>query len=116
MGRLVEVGKSGELPEGTMKEVVAEGRKILLAKVGDRYYAADNRCPHMGGRLSEGSLEGVVVTCPRHGSQFDLSNGGVVRWLKGSGLISTVSKALRPHRPLVTYRVKVEEDRILIEI
>jgi len=116
MGRLVEVGKSGELSEGTMKEVVAEGRKILLAKVGDRYYAADNRCPHMGAKLSEGTLEGVIVTCPRHGSEFDLSDGGVVRWLKTSGLISTVSKALKPPRPLVTYRVKVEEDRMLIEI
>lgn len=116
MGMFVEVGRSGELPEGTMKEVVAEGRKILLAQVGGRYYAADNRCSHMGGRLSDGKLAGLVVTCPRHGSQFDLGNGGIVRWLKGSGLISTVSKALRPPRSLVTYRVKVEADRVLIEI
>jgi len=116
MGRFIEISKSGELAEGTMKEVVAEGRKILLARVGDRYYAADNRCPHMGAKLSEGKLEGVVVTCPRHGSQFDLSNGHVVRWLRTSGLISTVSKALKPPRPLAIYSVKVEDDRILIEI
>jgi len=99
-----------------MKEVIIEGREILLARVGDRYYAADNRCPHMGARLSEGSLEGTVVTCPRHGSQFDLSDGRVVRWLKSSGLISTVSKALKPPRPLVIHKVKVEDDRILIEM
>ena len=115
MGKFIEIGKSGDLVEGTMGEVVVEGRKILLARTGDRYYAADNRCPHMGATLSEGNLEGVVVTCPRHGSQFDLSNGSVVRWLRISGLISRVSKALKPPRPLVTYNVKVEDDRVLIE-
>jgi len=112
----MELGKSGELAEGTMKEVAIEGREILLARVGDSYYAADNRCPHMGAKLTDGSLEGTVVTCPRHGSQFDLSDGRVVRWLKTSRLISTVSKALKPPRPLIVYNVKVEDDRILIEI
>ena len=116
MSSLMEVGKSSELTEGAMKEVLVQGREILLARVGDKYYAADNHCPHMGGKLSQGKLEGTVVTCPRHGSQFDLSDGGVVRWTNWSGLISTVSKALKSPRPLITYRVEVEDDRILIEI
>ena len=116
MRNWVELGKTGELADGAMKEAVIEGREILLARVGDSYYAADNRCPHLGGRLSEGSLEGAVVTCPRHGSQFDLSDGRVVQWLKSSGLISTVSKVIKPPRPLTTYNVKVEDDRILIEV
>jgi 3-phenylpropionate/trans-cinnamate dioxygenase ferredoxin subunit len=116
MGDLVPVGEIGELADGTMKSVLVKGREILLARVAGEYYAADNRCPHMGGKLSQGKLEGTVVTCPRHGSQFDLTDGGVVRWLKGSGLISKVSKALKPARPLVTYNVKVEDDGIMIEI
>ncbi len=53
-----------------------ERDSALLARVGDKYYAADNRCPHMGGKLSPGKLEGTVVTCPRHGSQFDLTRRG----------------------------------------
>jgi 3-phenylpropionate/trans-cinnamate dioxygenase ferredoxin subunit len=116
MGDLVQVGEISELSDGTMKSVLVKGREIMLARVAGEYYAADNRCPHMGGKLSQGKLEGTVVTCPRHGSQFDLSDGRVVRWLKGSGLISKVSKALKSPRPLVTYNVKVEGDRILIEI
>ena len=111
-----ELGKTGELAEGTMKEGIIEGQGILLAKVGDRYYATDNRYPHMGARLSNGSLAGTVVTRPRHSSQFDLSNGRIVRWLKTSGLISTVSKALKRPRPLVVYKVSVEDDKILMEI
>jgi len=116
MGNLVEVGRSGELTEGTMKKVLAQGREILLARVSDKYYAADNRCPHMGGKLSQGKLEGTIVTCPRHGSQFDLSDGQVVRWLKGSGLVSIIGKALKSPRPLTIYNVKVEDDRVWIEI
>jgi 3-phenylpropionate/trans-cinnamate dioxygenase ferredoxin subunit len=116
MGDLVPVGEIDGLADGTMKSLLVKGREILLARVADEYYAADDRCPHMGGKLSQGKLEGTVVTCPRHGSQFDLSDGRVVRWLKGSGLISKVSKALKSPRPLVTYNVKVEDDRIMIEI
>ena len=116
MAEFVEVSRIGELKEGAMKAVNVAGRKILLARVGDSYYVADNRCPHMGGKLSQGKLEGFVVTCPLHGSQFDLSTGEVVRWLKGSGLLSRVGKALKSPRQLTTYNVKVEDDKILIEI
>ena len=115
MGNLIQVGTAGELVDGSMKEVTAQGREILLARVGDRYYAADNRCPHMGGKLSQGKLEGTVVTCPRHGSQFDLRDGKVVRWLKG-GVSSMVGKLLKPPRPIATYPVKLDGDKIMLEM
>jgi len=116
MSNVTEVGKSGEIENGTMKEISVDGREILLARADDQYYATDNRCPHMGGNLSRGKLEGTVVTCPKHNSQFDLKDGSVMRWLKGSGFISAVGKALKSPRPLVTYNVKVQDDKILIEI
>ncbi|MBA7637935.1 Biphenyl 2,3-dioxygenase, ferredoxin component [subsurface metagenome] len=116
MSNLVEVGKTNELENGAMKEVLTEGREILLARVGDDYYAADNRCPHMRGKLSRGKLEGTIVTCPVHGSQFDLKSGEVFRWLKGSGLLSKIGKVLKSPQPLKTYNVTVTGDSILVEI
>ena len=116
MSSLIEVSKTSELIDGTMKDVSVNGREILLARVGDRYYAADNRCPHMGGKLSHGKLEGTVATCPLHGSQFDLRDGRVVRWLKGSGIVSAVGRALKSPRPLTIYNVKVEDGKVMIEI
>ena len=116
MGTFVPVAKTGELGEGTMKEVEAQGHDLLLAMVGGKYYAANAKCTHIGGRLAKGKLEGTVVTCPLHGSQFDLSNGQVVRWLKGSGIISSLGKKLKGPKPIATHRVKVEGDSILIEI
>ena len=116
MSNLVEACRISELQEGAMIQVLVQGRDILLARVGDKYYAADNHCPHMGGKLSQGELEGTVVTCPLHGSQFDLSNGQVTRWLKGSGIVSAIGRILKSPRRLPIYSVKVEDERILIEI
>jgi 3-phenylpropionate/trans-cinnamate dioxygenase ferredoxin subunit len=115
MSKFVEVAKAEELKSGTMKKVFAEGQEILLARVGDKYYATDNRCPHMKGDLSQGRLEGTIVTCPLHGSQFYISDGQVVRWLKG-GLMSKLGGALRMSRALKVYNVKVEGGKVLVEV
>jgi len=113
MGEFTEVSKIDELKNGTMKAVNVKVRQILLARVGDKYYAVGNRCPHMKGDLSRGKLEGTVVTCPVHSSQFDISNGQVVRWLKG-GLTSRLGKALKLSRNLTVYSVKVEDGKVLV--
>lgn len=115
MSKFTEVSKIDELKNGTMRAVSAAGREILLARVRDKYYAADNRCPHMKGDLSQGKLEGTVITCPLHGSQFDISNGQVVRWLRG-GLMSKIGSALKLAKDLMVYNVKVEDGRVLIEV
>jgi 3-phenylpropionate/trans-cinnamate dioxygenase ferredoxin subunit len=69
----------------------------------------------MGGDLSRGTLEGTVVTCPRHGSQFDVRDGHVVRWLKGKGLLSRLGAMLKSSRPLRTYNVRTERGDILVQ-
>lgn len=116
MSSMVKAGKVGELADGAMQSVSTKQGEILLARVGDNYYAADSRCPHMKGRLAEGTLEGTVVTCPLHGSQFDLKDGKVVRWLRGTGVLSRVGKVLKSPKNLQTYRVEVKDDQILIEL
>jgi 3-phenylpropionate/trans-cinnamate dioxygenase ferredoxin subunit len=116
MSKLVTVGSQDELADGAMKHAPTERGEVLVARVGDSYLVADNRCPHMGGRLSDGKLEGTVVTCPLHGSQFDLKDGSVVRWLKGSGLMSRVGKALKSPKKLTVYKAQVKDGQIMIEL
>ena len=116
MGVFVPIAKVGELTDETMKEVKVQGRELLLVKAGGKYYVANGRCPHMGGRLARGKLEGTIVTCPLHSSQFDISNGQVIRWLKGSGILSSVGKALKGPKQLGVYKVKIEGDSILAEM
>ena len=116
MNDWLEVPESGKLARGSMKEVLVGGREILLVRSGETYYATDNRCSHMGGKLSEGDLNGTVVTCPRHGSQFDVTDGTVVRWLKGTGLLTTIGKMIKSPRPIRTYPLKMEDDQLLIQV
>jgi len=112
----VEIGVKNEFIDGHMKMASVSGREILIARVGDNYYAADNRCPHMGGNLSQGKLKGTVVTCPRHHSQFDLTDGHVIRWTDWSGLKLSLSKLLKSPRPLKVYEVKVDGEKILADL
>jgi 3-phenylpropionate/trans-cinnamate dioxygenase ferredoxin subunit len=116
MGQLVPVIKKADLMDGEMKVITTSGRDILVARASDNYYAADSRCPHLGGDLGKGKLEGTVVTCPLHGSQFDLADGRVIRWTNFTGFASKVGKLLKSPKPLIVYKVKIEGDQILVEI
>jgi nitrite reductase/ring-hydroxylating ferredoxin subunit len=62
-----------------MRCVVAAGTPVLLARHGGELHALSNRCVHRGGPLHEGELGDGTVTCPWHGSSFDLRDGGLVR-------------------------------------
>jgi nitrite reductase/ring-hydroxylating ferredoxin subunit len=59
---------------------MVEGHEFLLARIKDVYYCTDAYCPHTGGDLSQGTLEGKVLTCPIPHSQFDITVGEVMRW------------------------------------
>ena len=118
MGNLIEVLKTTDVDSGQMKVVTVEGREVLIVRSGSEYYAADNVCPHWGGRLSEGTLSGTVVECPLHGSRFDLATGRPLRWLKGglAGGMVALFKAVSASNKLRTYRVQLDGESIKIEL
>jgi 3-phenylpropionate/trans-cinnamate dioxygenase ferredoxin subunit len=116
MSEFVEVPGGSELGSGQMKVFNIGKREVLLARVGNDFYAVDNRCPHMGARLSEGKLEKTFITCPRHRSQFDLADGHVVRWTDWSGIKLSLARMVKSPRSLQTYRVKVEEGRVMVAV
>jgi 3-phenylpropionate/trans-cinnamate dioxygenase ferredoxin subunit len=71
----IKVIEITELPVNQMKLVVVKGKDVLLANVEGTFYAIANKCTHLGGSLAKGVLEGGIVTCPRHGSRFDVKTG-----------------------------------------
>lgn len=103
----VEVPEAKDLSDGQVKRVKVGGEDILLAKVGNNYYAIANRCPHADGNLSDGKLEGTIVTCPRHGSQWELTDGHCLRWTRNLAAVPKVNKT-------ATYPVRVEGGRVFI--
>lgn len=74
----VRVAGAGEVGAGEGRLVEVEGRSVALFNVDGRYYAIDNTCPHRGGPLAEGDLEGVVVACPWHAWRWDVTTGANV--------------------------------------
>lgn len=116
MSEFIEVCTTADIRDGAMKKAAVGNREILVAKVGDSYYAADNRCPHMGGDLSSGTLTGTIVTCPLHHSQFDLRSGEALRWTDWSGIKLSLAKLVKTPRPLKTHEVNVEGEHILVKL
>ena len=75
MPEFVRVANESDVPVGSSKEVELGGRVVALFNVGGKIQAIEGICPHAGGPLAEGTVEGTVVTCPWHGWQFALTNG-----------------------------------------
>ena len=62
------------LPEGRGRRVCKAGLDLAVFRIGDAVYAIDDSCPHAGGSLSNGKLQGTRVTCPVHGLKFNLDS------------------------------------------
>jgi len=105
----VKVIDTSELPENKMVKVIAGGKEILLANVAGSYYAIAHKCTHLGGPLSNGTLSGSIVTCPRHGAQFDVKTGKAV----GNARIAFVNMQVKDEQ---SYPVKVEGTSVLVGI
>jgi len=70
-----KVADPDELDEGRVRTAVAGPRTIALTRCGGRFGALDNHCPHQGGPLGEGSIEGGLLRCPWHGYDYDPITG-----------------------------------------
>jgi nitrite reductase/ring-hydroxylating ferredoxin subunit len=87
--------------EGKGLRLDAQGTPVALFRVDGQLLAVDARCTHVGGPLDRGHLHGAQVTCPLHGSVFDLRTGAVIR---GPAT-----------RPVVAYRTRLEQDTLVLE-
>jgi nitrite reductase/ring-hydroxylating ferredoxin subunit len=78
------------------------GNRIAIASVGGAFYAFGDTCTHQGCSLAEGDMEGTTVTCPCHGSQFEVTTGDVLRG---------------PARePVRSYPVRLESGMLRVEV
>lgn len=72
---LVRACRIEDVPEGKGRMVVVGGECLALFRSGAEVLALDNECPHRGGALSEGDLQGGAIHCPLHGWPFDARTG-----------------------------------------
>lgn len=77
-GEWTPVIAAADLEDGRLTRVENGDDPLVMLKDGDAIYAASVTCTHVGGPLDEGERSGTCVTCPWHGSEFDLRTGEVV--------------------------------------
>ena len=73
----VRAARKDEIPAGSIREFQVDGLTVAIANIGNKFYAINNTCLHRGGPLGQGLLQGVAVTCPWHGWQYDATTGKV---------------------------------------
>lgn len=100
MVEYVTVAAVDDLPPGKAKVVSVNGVRIAVFNVGGTFYAIDDTCTHEEASLAEGPLSSEIITCPAHGSRFNVRTGRVL--------------SLPAVIPLNTYPVKVEGGNVLV--
>jgi nitrite reductase/ring-hydroxylating ferredoxin subunit len=110
------VGAEAAWAEGTMREVEVADQPVVVARVGGRFWAVQGRCPHLRVRLARGTLQGKVITCPGHGSQFDITTGQNLLWIDSlPGIIKGMARAISKPQNLTTFPVKVEQGEVWVQ-
>ncbi|HWG90546.1 MAG TPA: Rieske 2Fe-2S domain-containing protein [Candidatus Thermoplasmatota archaeon] len=99
MTQWIPVAGAEEIPVGKRKIVKVNDVPVAVFHQPDGWYAIQNICPHRGGPLGEGHLNGNVVTCPWHAWQFDITSG---------------RNALNPAAGVNSFEVKVEGNEVYV--
>lgn len=102
MSEKVKIATVGELAPGQYKSIELGDERIALFNIDGRFYAIKDMCTHDGGILTGGTLKGYIIECPRHGAQFDVRTGAVVRMPAYVGV--------------KTYSVSVEGNNIFVTL
>jgi 3-phenylpropionate/trans-cinnamate dioxygenase ferredoxin subunit len=100
MAEFVTVGRAEDVPVGEARAFDASGRVVAIARTEEGWYAFDDVCTHQGCSLADGEIEGHIVICPCHGSEFDLATGEV---MNGPA-----------DEPIRTYEVRTEDDQLQV--
>ena len=100
MGKII-AGKVTEISPGKMKKISIDGREILVSNINGVFFAVDDTCTHSGASLSEGSLNGCIITCGWHKAEFDCKTG-------------KLTKFPAKLRDLTSYNVTVESDNVFV--
>ena len=98
----IDILSKADVPEEDVIGVDIDAKSIALYQVDSEIFATDNICAHGNARLCDGFLEGHEIECPLHQGKFDIRNG--------KAMCAPLTEDIR------TYPVKIEGDRVFIEI
>jgi len=100
MGR-EKLAEISDIPKGSTLSCNLDGKNIAVCNVDGSFYAIEDICTHDGGALDQGTLEGHIITCPRHGATFDVTTGAAL--------------SMPAVVPVKTFSLEIESDVIYIQ-
>ena len=101
MAEFVKIAKAAEIPSGSGKTFEVGDRPIAVFNCDGTFYAIDDTCPHQGGPLGEGELDGRIVSCPWHDWRWDVTTG---------------ANANNPAVKMACFPVTVEQGAIFVDL
>jgi nitrite reductase/ring-hydroxylating ferredoxin subunit len=125
-----DVAKTDELVPGGLKYANINGVELTLGNVSGAFYAVSRRCGHMNAPLEDGSLDGVILTCPLHDAQFDITTGKALSYpmpqhhsdetvspplARAARVRGRLARKIRLH-DLAIYPVRVAGDSIQVDL
>ncbi|MGR3318259.1 MAG: Rieske (2Fe-2S) protein [Candidatus Anammoxibacter sp.] len=97
-----KIANVNDLNDGEVKKIEFDDKAIALFKIDGNYFAIDDTCTHQKASISEGEIDGDIVSCPHHGARFDIKTGQAL--------------SLPAMFPLKKYQVKVDGNDIKIAL
>lgn len=78
MARWIDVANVDELIPGSCRVADVDGTAVAVFNLSGEYFAVKDACPHDGGELAKGKMDGEEIVCPRHGARFSIRTGAVL--------------------------------------
>jgi nitrite reductase/ring-hydroxylating ferredoxin subunit len=114
------VASSDEIKTGEMFATKINKTRLLLSRIDGQVYAVIDKCTHLNMPMRKGKFDGQVVTCPFHGSRFDIKNGENLDWVSnvmGMKVPKWTCKMLelgKKPAPLTTLQVEEKGDEVFV--
>ena len=90
------------MPEETMKALSAGSKRLIVYRTKRGFFATDRRCTHQAADLMRGYFDSDVIECPMHQGRFNVCSGAAL--------------SAPANVPLATYRVKLEDGKLWVEV
>jgi nitrite reductase/ring-hydroxylating ferredoxin subunit len=116
------IATSNEIKAGEMFSTTVDGTKLLLSRVDGKVVGVIDKCTHLGMPMRKGKFAGTVITCPFHGSRFDIATGENLDWVSnimGMNAPKWACKLIelgKQPAPLKQLAVEERDGEVLIDI
>ena len=118
----VKITKADAVGADKVLKAKADGTAILVSEVDGKYCAIANKCPHLGLPMAKGKYDNGVITCPFHGSKFEVCSGKNVEWVDsvlGIPLPGVAKKMIsmgKEPTDVASYEVTQEGDDLFVDV